>query len=100
MPKITTHKTETVTLDTLISRIATDYPDFVFVEGTRFSWRAGTRHVSFKKSDTRTRDAWALLHELGHAMLGHTDYRYDIELLQMEAAAWSQAHKLATVYDL
>lgn len=88
-------------LATLINRIAADYPDLVFVEDTHFSWRAGQKHVSFKKSAASTqRGAWALLHELGHALLAHNDYRYDIELLQMEAAAWSRAHELSASYGL
>ena len=87
--------------DAFISRIAADYPDFSFVESTHFSWHAEHKCVSFKKSAASTeRGAWALLHELGHALLAHTDYRHDIELLQMEAAAWEKARELAQNYSL
>ncbi|HEY4161288.1 MAG TPA: hypothetical protein VGM08_04465 [Candidatus Saccharimonadales bacterium] len=101
MPRTAEPKAGAASLDTLISRIAADYPGFAFVEGARFSWRADKRHVSFRKSAADTeRGAWALLHELGHALLGHADYRYDIELLQMEAAAWTKARQLAAAYGL
>jgi len=101
MPKTAELTAAAAGLDTLISRVAADYPDLVFVEGARFAWRAEQRHVSFKKSAAKTEHgAWALLHELGHALLAHADYRYDIELLQMEAAAWAKAHELAADYGL
>ncbi len=101
MRKTVERQTVAASLDTLISRIAADHPDFAFVEGGRFSWHAGSKHVSFKKSAaTSSRGAWALLHELGHGLLGHADYRYDIQLLQMEAAAWAKAHELAANYEL
>jgi hypothetical protein len=41
-----------------------------------------------------------LLHELGHATLGHSDYNKDIELLSLERAAWDQAELLAQQYNL
>jgi hypothetical protein len=86
---------------TLLDRIRNDYPDLSFVESTRFSWHAERKSVAFKKSAAGTeRGAWALLHELSHALLDHTDYRYDIELLQMEAAAWARAHELTAAYGL
>jgi len=89
-------------LDFLLEQIRADYPDVSFVESGHFSWHAGTKHVSFKRDSEANLEhtAWSLLHELGHALLGHAIYRYDIELLQLEAAAWSQAHKLAKKYTL
>lgn len=38
---------------------------------------------------------WSLLHETGHALLGHTSYVADIELLKLEVAAWDRAKQLA-----
>jgi hypothetical protein len=89
-------------IDTLLERIRADYPDLSFIESTHFSWHAGKMHVSFNKSNSAgsTHAMWSLLHELGHALLGHAAYRYDIELLQLEAAAWGKAHVLAAKYEL
>ena len=88
-------------LEGLLEQIRSDHPDLSFIESTNFSWHAGKKHVSFKKSDAGSEQAaWALLHELGHALLDHTTYRYDIELLQIEATAWGKARELAQKYAL
>jgi len=88
-------------LGALITRIRHDYPGLSFIESTHFSWHAGKRHVSFKRTGADPRhDMWALLHELGHALLEHTDYHYDIELLKLESAAWEKARGLAQNYSL
>ncbi len=88
-------------LDALLIRIATDYPDLEFIESAHFSWHAEHKRVSYKKvgKDT-TQSMFSLLHELGHAILGHADYTHDIELLQLEVAAWEQARGLASHYGL
>lgn len=91
----------TVDMEVLLGRIAQDYPDLKFIESAHFSWHAGKKHVSYRRVGKNTeRNMWALLHELGHALLDHADYRYDIELLQMEVAAWEKARELAEHYRL
>jgi hypothetical protein len=88
-------------LTMLLERIASDYPDLEFIESAHFGWHAGRKHVSFRRTGKNPdQNMWALLHELGHAILGHTDYEYDIELLKLEAAAWEKARALASYYDL
>jgi hypothetical protein len=88
-------------LDRLLADIAADYPDLSFIESAHFAWHAGKRHVSYKKTGKNLRHSmFALLHELGHAILGHSDYTHDIELLQLEVAAWDQARLLAKRYDI
>lgn len=88
-------------LSGLLEELQKDYSEFSFVESKQFSWHAGKRHVSYRKKPLETeRGAWAILHELGHAILDHTDYTSDVELLQMEVAAWEKARELATHYKL
>lgn len=88
-------------LDHLLTRIAADYPDLSFIESAHFAWHAGKRHVSYQKDGRNiAHSLLALLHELGHAILGHADYTYDIELLQLEVAAWEQARQLAARYSV
>lgn len=88
-------------IDSLLERIRTDYPDVSFVESANFSWHAGRRNVSFKKAGGNIEhNMWALLHELGHALLAHADYKHDMELLQIEVAAWEKARELAENYSL
>lgn len=90
-----------LSLEALLQQIRYDFPDLSFEESAHFSWHAGKKRVSFKKSEANEEyQAWSLLHELGHALLGHTGYRFDIELLQLEAAAWQKAHELAKDYGI
>jgi hypothetical protein len=93
--------TATLELDSLLKRIAADYPDLAFIESAHFAWHAGRKHVSYQKTGKNVQHStWALLHELGHALLGHTDYRHDIELLQLVVGAWERARELARHYGL
>lgn len=39
-----------------------------------------------------------LLHEVGHALLGHCEYGADLERLKMERAAWEKAQELCGRY--
>jgi hypothetical protein len=88
-------------LESLLERISTDYPDLSFIESAHFGWHAGRQHVSYQKAGKSTAHGmWALLHELGHALLKHTDYKHDIELVQLEVAAWERARKLAEFYGI
>lgn len=41
-----------------------------------------------------------LLHEIGHGILAHRVYKYDMELLKMEMEAWDIVRKLAPKYNL
>ncbi|QQS17851.1 hypothetical protein IPL68_04260 [Candidatus Saccharibacteria bacterium] len=83
----------------LLLKLRADYPELSFVESGQFAWHAGKKHVSYQKERIEEeRGVWAILHELGHALLAHTDYESDIELLQIEVAAWEKAHELAKKY--
>ena len=72
--------------------------DLVFLKGEFFSWDHTTHTITFNPSDPLA-NAY-LLHEFGHALLGHADYSHDIELLQIERAAWDKAVKIAKEYEV
>lgn len=96
MPNNTSQKTNRI-----LAQIQSDYPAIEFVESSQFSWHAGSKLVSYKAFEPDDiRGTWALLHELGHALLDHTDFETDIELLKIEVDAWEQAHTLAKKYGL
>lgn len=82
----------------LAARLAQNYPDVQFVPTKRFAWDAGKQQISYQTSGQH--HELALLHELGHALLGHTAYVHDIELIQLELAAWEKARTLAATYDI
>ena len=73
----------------LLERIQADFADIGFVAGERFEWQPAKRTVIYDRDDPFF-DAH-LLHELGHAVLGHADYDRDIDLITMERDAWQHA---------
>lgn len=85
----------------LLEQLQRDYPKIDFVAANRFSWHGGSRVVSYRpESLSSEKSTHTLLHEVGHALLKHADYTTDIQLLQMEVAAWVKAHELAEAYGI
>lgn len=86
---------------TLLTQLRHDYPKLHFVEATQFSWNSAERRILYPAKQLSVKSGeWALLHELGHATLSHTDYTSDFDLLRIECAAWEQAHTLAKTYGI
>lgn len=71
----------------LVKQLRNEYPQLTFVKGDDFHWSPSTRTIFFKVPGETS----LLLHELGHALLMHRQYARDIELLEMEQAAWTYA---------
>jgi hypothetical protein len=83
--------------NSLIQRIQSDHPDLIFVDDEVFYHEPPlTIHLG---PETDHRGLY-ILHELGHALLHHRDYRLDIDLLQMETLAWVEAKRLANLYGI
>lgn len=80
----------------LIQRLKSDYPQFVFKKSDRFLWSPSDRTVFYSGTNS---DNSFLLHELSHGLLGHAGYNKDIELISMERAAWDRAASIASTYD-
>ncbi|PID31175.1 hypothetical protein CSA80_03995 [Candidatus Saccharibacteria bacterium] len=94
MPANTTPKP-----DALLRQLQRDFPALAFVASSRFAWSSENQHISYEKERlSDVRGVWAIFHELGHALSGHTDYESDVQLLHMEIAAWEKAHELAARY--
>lgn len=81
-------------MSSLLQRLANDYPQFRFVQSDRARWSASEQTIYYTDDQLQT------LHELGHALLGHNTYRQDVELIQIERAAWVKAQQLAPQYGL
>ena len=81
----------------LLNKLKGDFPDFVFKEGKRFAFKPPKTIVVGPCEDN-----WdlLLLHELGHALLQHKDYKVDVKRLKMEMEAWEKARELAGKYGL
>lgn len=83
----------------LVTNLRAEYPDYTFVSGDTFAWSAPSATLTYDPSQVN----WQLLllHELGHALLDHTSYQRDIDLLKMERDAWEHVRtSLATIYNL
>ena len=88
-------------MNALLQKLGDDYPQLQFVAGSSFYWSPETGEVFYdtsRSSDETGR--WSLLHETSHALLGHTSYKTDIELLHLEVAAWEHAGRIAGEYDI
>lgn len=85
----------------LLTQIQCDYPDFNFSEGEIFKWSPQEKTIYFPLNDLSSNEGiLQLFHELAHAILGHNEYRYDIELLQIETAAWHSGIELAEEHNI
>lgn len=95
----------------LLERLQADYPELRFCKGRKFMYRP-SRTIVIPQELWKVGDLTGvnetehkiysaqLLHELGHAMLGHRDYQTDIERLKMECAAWEKAKELGVKYGI
>jgi len=84
--------------NSLLPKLAADYPTFTFAAGTRFAWSPDAQTVFYDESDPNNTNL--LLHELAHGVLNHRDYAKDVELVALEAAAWDKAVEISLGYDL
>lgn len=69
-----------------------------FTDEGLFAWNGRTTTLSYDSNHPDV--SLLLLHEYGHAILNHQQYRQDIELLTMERDAWDQAQRHAQKYGL
>lgn len=74
--------------------LAQDFPAFDFQLADRAYWSASEQIIYYHDNELE------LLHELGHALLGHSKYNQDIELLKIEEDAWLKAQEIAPEYGI
>lgn len=96
-------------MEDLLAALQQDYPDLKFRVGHKFKFRP-PRMIYYElpcanlaadpKSTVYNNYRLQLLHEVGHALLGHRDFRTDLERLKMECAAWWQAQELCHHYQV
>ncbi len=83
-----------------IAKLEDDYPQFSFQQGEEEQWSPKTQTISYNPSQEYRRLTYGTLHELAHALLGHTDYQSDIELIRLEAKAWELAAEIGKKYSV
>jgi hypothetical protein len=84
------------TSSTFIDNLARDYPGFIFKVGAREHWSPKNKTITYNPD----RPCYGVLHELAHAILDHSNYQTDFELLKMESNAWEFAIKIAQKYGI
>ena len=82
-------------MEKLITELRGLYPRLRFTPGRQFCWSPETGEIFYKEKASGQRAIWSLLHETGHALLSHKNYKADFELLRLEIAAWERARELA-----
>lgn len=86
-------------MEAFVSKLRRDFPSLRFVESPLASWSHQGKTVYFSTAHDQS-DKWTTLHELGHALLGHSDFTSDADLLQKEVEAWDKAVKLGKKYRI
>jgi hypothetical protein len=84
------------TSNDFIKRLSQDYPGFIFKAGKQEHWSPKTKTIIFNPN----RPCFGVLHELAHAILDHSDYHGDFELLKLESDAWELAAKIGQSYNI
>jgi hypothetical protein len=87
-------------MQTTINRLNALYPALNFKAGKQFYWSPETAEIFYNEAANDDQAQWSLLHETGHALLQHTSYTADVELLRLEVAAWGKARELAELLDI
>lgn len=78
-------------------KLASDFSRFRFVVGRKFAFRPPRTIVLGPLEESARLLA---LHEVGHALCGHRNFRIDVERLRMESEAWEKARELADTYEV
>ena len=73
----------------VLQELQARYPEVRWVVGKRFSFRPPR---TIQLGEPQSHYVQLALHELGHCLAGHRDFRTDIGRLQLEREAWERAH--------
>lgn len=82
-------------METVVSKLKQLLPGITLSSGEQLRWSPKTSTITYREDDTSDENLWGLLHEAGHAKLGHTTFKSDMQLLLLEVAAWEKAQELA-----
>jgi hypothetical protein len=84
----------------LIKQLSSDYPSFKFKVGKQEHWSPMSQTITYNPNDSDEKFTYGILHELAHALLGHSSYESDFELVRLESEAWALAVELAKNYSI
>lgn len=84
----------------LILKLKDKYPKLTFSQSDSFYWSPETKEIFYDKKAKGKLNEWSLLHESGHALLGHSHYDADFMLIKLEVEAWQKAKEIANLLDI
>ena len=87
-------------MEALLSQLKELYPQLSFTAGKGFVWSPETSEIFYRENAKGVKARWSLLHETGHALLGHRTYQANYELIRLEVAAWGKAKELAAKLEI
>lgn len=88
-------------MQNLLNKLQKQLPDIKFVRAATFYWSPQTSTIYLNPGALEKAEGqWALLHEAGHAVLDHQDYKTDAGLLMLEVEAWQAAQALGKKLDV
>jgi hypothetical protein len=84
-----------------ITDIRKKFNQFTFDQHEVFHWSPKNNCIYYDPNKLDTPEGiLQLLHEIGHAVLEHTNYGSGVQLLKMETEAWQKAKELSEFYNL
>ena len=83
-----------------INRLSVDYPQFKFLPGAQEHWSPKHQTITYNSDEPQQKLQCGILHELAHALLNHSNYSSDFELVKLESEAWSLAAKMGKKYGV
>ena len=87
-------------MNELVSKIRLSYPKLKFTASDSFYWSPETKEVFYIQDSHGKVSTWSLLHEVGHGILGHSNYDADFMLLRLEIEAWEKAKEIASKFGI
>ena len=85
-------------LNKFITQLQKEFSNIKFINSDTFRWDPQIPAIYYSNSSKG--GVWTLLHEVGHMVLEHKEYKSDFALLKMETQAWQKAKELAAKYKL
>ena len=82
---------------TFLAAVRSRFPEYRFIGGRKFMFRPPRTIVIGPEEEG---DELLLLHEVGHALSGHRDFKMNVQRLKMEMEAWEKALGLAKEFSV
>lgn len=80
----------------LVALLQKHYPAISFLAGNAFAWSPADASIMYDLSNKNNGAfAFSLLHEVGHALLGHSVFKNDVVLIKLERDAWDKAVEIS-----